>query len=91
MEDTDYCLNSIGLDGQTSGVGIIAQGQDDDDMETGQLGNTKVSTMEPSPMDIEEIIALLYENSSMEGNVGYVENMDYFLNSFGLDDYWTTG
>jgi hypothetical protein len=53
-------------------VGIIAQGRDDDDMETGQLGKTEVSTMEPSPMDITEIIAELDENSSMEGNVGHV-------------------
>ena len=51
MEDADYCLNPIGLDGWTSVVGIISHGWDDD-METGQHGKTEVSTMEPSPMDI---------------------------------------
>ena len=95
IEDADYFLNPIGLDGWTSVVGIIAQGRDDEDMETGQLGKTELSTMESSPMGIEEIIRLLDEDSSMDGthpatslHLGEpVDQMGYLLDIGQVDDY----
>ena len=63
-------------DGQTSVVDIIAHGRNDDNMETGQLDENKVLSMLSLTGSREELIALLDEISSIEGNVGHVENMD---------------
>jgi hypothetical protein len=55
-------------------------------LQTGQLGNTELSTMEPSPMDIQEHTELLEENSSMDGNVEHEKKMAKFSDYLGLDD-----
>ena len=82
-------------DGQTSDVSIIAHGRDDDNMEIGLVeGNEVLSVVDNNEVlsmlsltNIrEELIALLDKNSSIEGNVGHFENMDYIMNPLGLND-----
>ena len=83
------------MDGRTSVAGIIAQGWDDEDMVTGKIGETELSTVEPSPMDIEEIIGLLDEDSSMDGTppasnlpLGEpIDQMGYLFDTGQVDDY----
>ena len=76
-------------DGQISDVSIIAHGRDDDNMEIGLVYENEVLSvlsMLSLSKSREELIALLDENSSIEGNIGHFENMDDIMNPLGLDD-----